>query len=163
MTPSTTPSRTDPERGLLVPEPRGAARRGWTVAGLAWLALMLVIPLRYYLGDDLYDERFAWRMFSAVRVQTCAVQVTEDRGEGPQRLALMEVLPAPWTALLERHRPAVVARFLAWRCEVPGMQSVSMTSVCRDAAGQPLPAVERTRTCTDGRVRVQGPSAGETP
>ncbi|MCS6857609.1 MAG: HTTM domain-containing protein, partial [Sandaracinaceae bacterium] len=39
--------------------------------GSLWVMVHVLIPLRYYLwpGHDRYDERFSWRMFSAVRVE----------------------------------------------------------------------------------------------
>ncbi|MBW2464764.1 MAG: hypothetical protein JRH11_24155, partial [Deltaproteobacteria bacterium] len=35
---------------------------------VAFLAFQLLLPLRYYMGSDEFDERFAWRMFSPIRM-----------------------------------------------------------------------------------------------
>lgn len=137
--------------------PAGTARTR-SLALLALFALVqIAIPLRYYLGGDLYDERFAWRMFSAVRVQECDVAVSETRGGREVALRPMTFLPAPWVGLLERSRPAVVRGFLDWRC-TSGLTSdegapdaVSVRSACIDASGDPLPDVVRTLSC-EGRA-----------
>src|SRR6185369_4719609 len=79
--------------------PIGRARV-WVLTGCAlWLLVHVAIPLHYYyLGDDLYDERFAWRMFSAVRLQRCEVVVTELARGSVRAVPLIQILPAPWTA-----------------------------------------------------------------
>ena len=44
-----------------------ATWRGRFIA--VFIATQLVLPLRYYvLRDDEHDERFAWRMFSPMRM-----------------------------------------------------------------------------------------------
>jgi hypothetical protein len=140
------------ERDVIVPVPTGRWRAVLPIAGTLWTLLMLAIPLRYYAADDPYDERFAWRMFSAVRVQACQVRVVETRDGAERPIALMEVLPAPWSALLERNRPAVVDRFLHARCEAhEGTTRVRFHNECRDATGDPLPPIERELDCEDVR------------
>jgi hypothetical protein len=42
---------------------------------IAFLAVQLLLPLHYYLvRHDPHDERFAWRMFSPMRMADCAVR-----------------------------------------------------------------------------------------
>lgn len=48
-----------------------------TVLITAFLALNVAAPLSYYFGDDAYDERFAWRMFSPVRLAKCSVELSD--------------------------------------------------------------------------------------
>lgn len=117
-----------------------------------WLLLHVSVPLSYYLSSDIYDERFAWRMFSAVRVQQCALDARETQGERSQPIALQSVLPAPWVALLQRNRPAVLRRFLDWRCASDAHPSeVQLTHTCRSVTGEALPAVHRTLHCAEHR------------
>jgi hypothetical protein len=48
---------------------------------VGWVGLQVALPLSYYLGDDRFDERFAWRMFSPVRLSECRVKLV-DRTDG---------------------------------------------------------------------------------
>ncbi|MDQ3036891.1 MAG: hypothetical protein M3Y87_31145 [Myxococcota bacterium] len=144
------------DREVVLPEPGGRWRTGLPIAGTIWVVLMLAIPLRYYAGDDRYDERFAWRMFSAVRVQSCRVGVTEESEAGARPVALMEVLPAPWAALLERNRPAVVEAFLRWRCEArDATERVRFHNECVDASGDALPSIDRVIDCGTGEITAR--------
>ncbi len=135
--------------------PTGIDARPRTTVALAvlagWLVLHVATPLSYYLSSDVYDERFAWRMFSAVRVQQCAVEARETIGDGaPRPIPVASVLPAPWISLLQRNRPAVIARFLAFRCASDAHPTeVRLTHTCRSVAGETLPAVHRTMRCAD--------------
>lgn len=140
---------------LLDAPPTGTALRASLAALAVWTLIQIAIPLRYYLGEDLYDERFAWRMFSAVRVQECEIAVAETRDGHEVALQPMTFLPAPWVGLLERSRPAVVRGFLDWRCETGAAseagapEAVSVRSSCVDATGDALPSVVRALTCGD--------------
>ena len=141
------------ERDVVVPEPTGSARAVIPALCVLWLLAMIAIPLRYYQGEDRYDERFSWRMFSAVRVARCQVRVSETRDGSDRPIPLMEVLPAPWAALLERNRPAVIDGFLRWRCETrEGVSAVRFHNECTDPAGGALPAVDRAIECESGRL-----------
>lgn len=142
------------------PDARTRGVGGWVIA--AFFVIQLLIPLRYYFGSDLYDERFAWRMFSRVRVQECSAEVTEDGarltvlGSGPREPG---ILPAPWHSLLSRNRPAVVRRFLSWRCEAEGERAtVRVTTICRDTSGTPLPPIVRELNCASGTFTEEGGS-----
>ena len=113
-----------------------------------WLALQVWTPLSYYLSGDIYDERFAWRMFSAVRVQQCSLDARETVNGTEQPIALQSVLPAPWVSLLQRDRPAVVAHFLAWRCASDAHpDTVQLTHACQSVSGDALPAEHHTIDC----------------
>ena len=136
---------------VLVPPPRGRARVAarWVVA--VWVGAEFLIPLRYYLGTDRYDERFSWRMFSAVRLETCAVEVEEwtTRRDAVEhvRLDLIRELPVTWVALLQRRRAAVAARFLEARCARPGTRRVRLTSRCAGMSGGPPSVAVRAVEC----------------
>lgn len=141
------------ERDVVVPEPTGGARAAIPALGLLWLLVMIAIPLRYYQGDDRYDERFSWRMFSAVRVARCQVRVSETRDGGERPTPLPEILPAPWIELMKRNRPAVIDGFLRWRCDTrEGVSAVRFHNECTDPAGGELPPIDRAIECASGRI-----------
>jgi hypothetical protein len=151
--------RDEPEPGHLN-RPLDALRdRAWLRvaqigAGL-WLAFHVLVPLRYYaLSDhDLYDERFAWRMFSAVRVQRCEIAVDETTVAGTRRVNLTTILPLPWIALVERNRPAVQRGMLAHLCTRPtAPSSVEVRSECIEASGERAPTVRRSIECASGEI-----------
>lgn len=151
-------------KDVVVPEPPAGSpwRRALPLVGIAWILLHVLIPLRYYRdGADTYDERFAWRMFSSVRVRQCTLTARETREGTRAQIALMEVLPAPWVALLERNRPAVVDRFLRWRCDREGTTRVEIHNECRDATGDPLAPIDVSIACDTGTItRTEEPDAG---
>jgi hypothetical protein len=135
-------------KGAINAPPSGNDRAVAMIALGVWIAIMVAVPLRYYVGGDLYDERFSWRMFSAVRVQQCSLSATEVVSGHERAIALMQVLPAPWVSLLERNRPAVLRRFLTWRCASDVSPSeVRLTHTCQDASGDPLPPIHRVMDC----------------
>jgi hypothetical protein len=97
------------------------------------VALQVAIPMSYYLrSSDLDDERFAWRMFSDVRVKRCRVRAFEvgERGRRAE-IVLGQTLHSSWIHSLERGRRRVVARFLDSRCA----PAVTETQLVRQCAG----------------------------
>ncbi len=103
--------------GLVRPPPASARGRGLAIAAvLGLVALQALIPLRYYLGDDAYDERFSWRMFSAVRVHDCRMQAYDEVSGGARPVQLMRLVQVGWVTTMQRNREAVLERYLRWRC-----------------------------------------------
>jgi len=82
-----------------------------------WIGLQMAVPLSYYLGDDVFDERFAWRMFSSVRTVTCQTRFIDETDglQTPVRAAadLHEV----WVSLLTRARRDVIDGYARRYCE----------------------------------------------
>lgn len=143
--------------GALNAPPSGNDRVVALVSLAVWVLIMIAVPVRYYAGGDVYDERFSWRMFSAVRVQECALSAREVVDARERPIALMEVLPAPWVSLLERNRPAVLRRFLSWRCASAARPSeVRLTHTCQDASGDALPPLHRVMDCETHVVEETG-------
>lgn len=70
-----------------------------------FLAWNLAVPLRYYLGDDPFDERFAWRMFSPTRMVSCEVRLYDA---ARQPIDLSQQLHVAWINLLKRARLSVL-------------------------------------------------------
>lgn len=113
-----------------MPAPR-AALGLWAV-----VLVQLAIPASYYLRDAAADdERFAWRMFSAVRFRKCEVEAYEAAPSGRRALDLDRELHASWVGLLRRGRPAVIASFLRSRCHQPRLQTASLRRSCREIDG----------------------------
>ncbi len=133
----------------------------------AWLALQIALPLNYYLSDDRYDERFAWRMFSPVRLAGCQVRAYDATGGAKRPIDLARDLHVVWINLMKRARLQVIEHWSGdWcaarrtegadpvlqvdlRCDAP---DVSAWAIC--AGGPPaaagVPAVyARSPLCAD--------------
>ncbi len=97
----------------------------------AFIALVLVaqllLPVRYYLSSDRYDERFAWRMFSSYRMARC--QVTYSQASEP--IALDQVFHSAWITLLERGRSDVVEAVGQRLCLTHPGQDLRLDMRCR--------------------------------
>ncbi|MDB4976346.1 MAG: hypothetical protein JWN48_4687 [Myxococcaceae bacterium] len=116
--------------------------------------LQLAIPSSYYLlRDDPDDERFAWRMFSSVRLTRCEVSAFERGSEGVRRpIDLPRSLHASWIRSLERGRVRVVRQFLATRCAGPGVAGSGLDRHCKSPAGRPLATVQYQYDCATQRL-----------
>ncbi len=106
-----------------------------------WLlvALQIAIPASYYLRENRDDERFAWRMFSAVRAKRCRVQAARLwRGRSPQRVDVGRVLHSGWVRSLERGRSQVIERLLEQLCQGSDAERVRLERRCDEPSGRPL-------------------------
>ncbi len=81
------------------------------------LASQILLPLRYYVGDDLFDERFAWRMFSPIRVTGCGVSWFEVQDGVRTPVQPATEIPVPWASLMRRARQPVIVGYARHRCE----------------------------------------------
>ncbi len=117
-----------------------------------FLVAQVLIPLRYYFGSDPYDERFSWRMFSAVRVHQCRVQATETIGGTPRPIDLNREIHRAWINTLSRNRDAVTEKFLRARCEGEGVTEVVVTNNCVAPDGTRVDPIVWTRDCASGEV-----------
>ena len=91
---------------------------------LCFLALQFGLPLHYYLGSDPFDERFAWRMFSPLRMAECEVRFTQAgrKVERSQRFHLV------WNKLADRGRDQVLRRMADQLCAEQG--PVTLQAIC---------------------------------
>src|SRR3954469_14409695 len=82
---------------------------------LAFLTLQLLLPLRYYIAHrDVHDERFAWRMFSPMRMVACTPELKLDG----KRQSLGNEFHEAWLAIAKRGRFVVVEAMAARLCEL---------------------------------------------
>ena len=116
-----------------------------------FVLVQLLVPASYYLRDDPYDERFAWRMFSSVRVERCRTTAAEARGREVTQITLPRAMHAAWEQHMRRNRRAVIERFLEHRCGL-GATRVRVENRCVDARGQDLPVRSFERDCAAGTV-----------
>ena len=123
--------------------PVGARRRRILVLAYLVLAAQVLVPATYYVSDSEADERFAWRMFSNRRAETCKVQATERRADRPpgtvDRLHLSALIHRAWIHGLSRRRPGIVDKFFSWRCEDPQVSELALIRRCRSATGESMP------------------------
>ena len=80
-----------------------------------FLILQLGIPLSYYWGDAPLDERFAWRMFSPIRMRPCQVAVFD--GDSKRPVPIEREYHVVWRNLLRRARPSVIRSIAEDRCQ----------------------------------------------
>ena len=111
-----------------------------------YLAVQLLLPLRYYSGASQDDPRFSWRMFSSTGQQHClakAYEIIRQDGKLLERpLQLDSVLPRSWLHILKTsHQQNVVEEFLGWYCQRPGIVQVRYESDCTLADGTQLPRI----------------------
>ena len=104
-----------------------------------YIVIQLLAPLRYYLQAPTPDERFAWRMFSYQGMHKCVASASEV----VERQGKRSVQPLDLKALslgfdLDHNRPAVVAKFMRWRCEQPGVVQVRFSVRCTSPSGEPV-------------------------
>lgn len=136
------------------PVPMGRRRKRYRRILLAFLAFQLVVPLTYYLRDDPYDERFAWRMFSAIRLHACRPEATEIAGGGERMVDLPRVIHQAWINTMSRNREDVIRAFMAKRCEEEGVEAVTLTNRCRTPARTMLAPQIYRRECASGEEEL---------
>lgn len=139
-----------------------ARRRALWIIGL-FVGLQLVTPLTYYLRDDPYDERFAWRMFSAIRLHRCSPSASEARNGPLEPVDLERVIHRAWINTMGRNRQDVVEAYLERRCEEDGVTRVELRNDCVTAEDIPLAPQNYTRDCGTGEVTLPEHWVVETP
>lgn len=96
-----------------------ASWRGKAIA--AFVLVQLALPITYYLRRDRHDERFAWRMFSTMRMATCDVRMQR----AGQPVALGGEFHEAWIELAKRGRQSVIEEMGAHLCrKYPGQEIV---------------------------------------
>lgn len=124
------------------PNPQRRILRHALIAAV--LVFQILLPLRYYVGDDLFDERFSWRMFSPIRMVDCEVDWFEGSNRAP--VDVESELHMVWRNLMGRARLDVVNGYADSRCE-------------RMRATEPEPELYAQIACAhpDGQTRFPVP------
>ena len=104
--------------------------QGWVI--LIVVVSQLLIPLRYYMRRrDPHDERFAWRMFSPIRMVQCIPEVDIDG----QRLALDTKCHEAWIEIAKRGRFVVLEAMAAELCAAHPGRRVELRLTCTYVGG----------------------------
>lgn len=120
------------------------------LAIVALLALQIGLPLSYYLGDTPYDERFAWRMFSPIRLIKCSVTLYDETHGAQERLRDLAEMHVVWRNLMRRGRIPVVEAFArTWCAEAPG-RKLTVDLTCGPPDGRLLGICRRGPGDRDG-------------
>ena len=111
------------------------------------LIIQILVPLGYYAGwRD--DERFAWRMFSSFRMQSCEVTATAlvDGRYGP--LDLDRYLESQWiNGMRLFHQPEVVRAILPWLCDQSAVEEIIIERECERPDGSSVRAWKMINRC----------------
>jgi len=106
---------------------------------LLFLVVQLSVPAGYYLWhDNPMDERFAWRMFSPIRIGGCKVKAYRDT----QPVALGREVHVVWGNLLRRGRLDVARGVARHLCQTSTDRRVRLEISCTQPDGsvwQPFP------------------------
>lgn len=103
---------------------------------LIFLAVQVLVPLSYYVGDARDDERFAWRMFSAARLRQCHISVFEKKEENITRVNLNRLLHSAWIHTLARGRDSAREAFFKKQCRTAPRAHVIFHRQCKDVFGE---------------------------
>lgn len=94
---------------------------------LAFLAIQLLLPLHYYLlRHDPHDERFAWRMFSPMRMTQCAPRFSV----AGQPVQLGNKFHEAWIEIAKRGRYVVLEQMAQKLCADNPGKSVELSVDC---------------------------------
>jgi len=122
----------------------------------AFLLAQLCIPLTYYtMRENPYDERFAWRMFSAIRLYQCNVELQEGPTDAARPVRLGRVVHQAWINHLRRNREEVAEALLLRRCAEPAVDEATILTTCRSSTGEPLPLTRYHRDCDTEEFSIE--------
>jgi hypothetical protein len=94
---------------------------------VAFLVVQLALPLHYYvLRYDPHDERYAWRMFSPMRMTRCTPRFSIDN----QPVALGTKFHEAWIEIASRGRYVVLEGMAAKLCRNNAGKRVELSVDC---------------------------------
>ena len=106
--------------------------QGWLI--LIVVTTQLLLPLRYYLARrDPHDERFAWRMFSPMRMSRCTPTFMLD----DKPLAISQEFHEAWIEIASRGRFVVIEAMAARLCNEHKGSSVKISVDCTYLDSEP--------------------------
>jgi hypothetical protein len=140
----TTPKRYDDAPDLATRIIRGIERipsgvlalvRTWQgLVILLVLASQLLLPLQYYTARrDPHDERFAWRMFSPMRMTRCTPKFTIDS----KPVNLNTEFHEAWIEIANRGRFVVIEQMAARLCQKNPGAAVHVVIECQYVGKEP--------------------------
>jgi hypothetical protein len=144
--------------------PAPDARRLISLGIAAFLTWQVLLPLGYYRAENRRDERFAWRIFSALAIAPwrCDVRVQEfadgASGGAPRGrdVDLSRTLHDAWTMALRQGQDAVAERLLRTRCaSSASVVAVELSRVCHAPAADPAPQMLVRLDCRSGTIVTQ--------
>ena len=92
-----------------------------------FIGVQALLPLHYYAGRrDPHDERFAWRMFSPMRMTKCRLAVSVDK----QPIELGTRFHEAWIQVAERGRAVVIEHMAQRLCTQNPGKAVDVTLDC---------------------------------
>ena len=98
----------------------------------AFVALQVLLPLHYYtVRRDPHDERFAWRMFSPMRMIQCQPAFTVD----DKPFALAGRFHEAWIEIAQRGRFSVIEAMASTLCREHRGARVVVQLSCRQLDG----------------------------
>lgn len=135
---TTTPKRYDDDSSLSTRIVRGLERAPAAIVALArsWqglvilfvIATQLVLPIHYYtVRKDPHDERFAWRMFSPMRMTRCVPAFTVDS----KPVNLPDEFHEAWIEIAKRGRFNVIEKMGAKLCAKHPGSAVHVVVECK--------------------------------
>jgi hypothetical protein len=147
----------NPGSGVSVPLPGPEARRLIGLGIAMFLTWQVLVPLGYYRAENRRDERFAWRIFSALAIAPwrCGVRVQDfTDGAAPGRdVDLSYTLHDAWIVALRQGQDAVVESVLRARCASNAtVAAVELTRTCRAPDARPAPQMHVRLDCRSGVV-----------
>ena len=111
------------------------SRRSALVFVHVFVAVQLVLPLTYYVArEDRFDERFAWRMFSAERMAQCRPQFRV--GDEPRPVSLGATFHEAWVTIAQRGRQDVVDAMARRLCADNPGKPVKLEMTCQLVSGE---------------------------
>jgi hypothetical protein len=94
---------------------------------IAFLTIQLLLPLHYYLfRHDPHDERFAWRMFSPMRMSRCSARFSVNN----QPVTLGSQFHEAWIEVANRGRYVVLEGMAAKLCKQHPSSKVELVVDC---------------------------------
>lgn len=92
-----------------------------------FIAIQVALPITYYtMRRDAHDERFAWRMFSPMRMTKCVPKLTVDG----KPVDLAREFHEAWIEIAKRGRFVVIEKMGAKLCEKHPNSQVHVVVEC---------------------------------
>jgi hypothetical protein len=126
--------------------------RLWVVIFVhVFVVVQLVLPLSYYVSrSDPHDERFAWRMFSPVRMLKCQPAFTVGAARTPVQLGAS--FHEAWIELARRGRVQVIEAMARELCRRNPGEAVRVELRCTRITGERYTQGGAWDVCTVGSM-----------